>query len=51
MVEDIELARRVIPHTCRIFLADGDVLVLSTQVFFDVFLTIDFYNGINIANF
>ncbi len=31
VLEDIELARQVIPHTRRIFLADGDALVLSTR--------------------
>ena len=31
VLEDIELARQVIPHTRRVFLADGDALVLSTR--------------------
>jgi radical SAM superfamily enzyme YgiQ (UPF0313 family) len=31
VLEDIELARQVIPHTRRVFLADGDALVLSTH--------------------
>ncbi|MCP4525461.1 MAG: radical SAM protein [Aestuariibacter sp.] len=31
VLEDVELARQVIPHTRRVFLADGDALVLSTR--------------------
>jgi radical SAM superfamily enzyme YgiQ (UPF0313 family) len=31
VVEDIELARQIIPHTRRVFLADGDALVLSNR--------------------
>ena len=31
VLEDIQLAGTVIPHTRRVFLADGDALVLSTE--------------------
>ena len=31
VLEDVELARQVLPHTRRVFLADGDALVLSTN--------------------
>ena len=31
VLEDIEVARSTIPHTRRIFLADGNALVLSTR--------------------
>jgi coproporphyrinogen III oxidase-like Fe-S oxidoreductase len=31
VLEDVELARQVLPHTRRVFLADGDALVLSTH--------------------
>jgi radical SAM superfamily enzyme YgiQ (UPF0313 family) len=31
VLEDIELASRIIPDTRRVFLADGDALVLSTE--------------------
>ena len=31
VMEDIELAQRMIPHTRRVFLADGDALVLSMR--------------------
>lgn len=31
VMEDIALARQVIPHTRHVFLADGDALVLSPR--------------------
>lgn len=31
VLEDIELARQMLPHTRRLFLADGDALALSTR--------------------